>query len=89
MLEFRPTYEGERRSGDVIPARPVMRPPLGGSNKLDADPVGRTPFDVALSLDYLGLNQKREIVWNACGALDFQGCACVRKIANYAVNPGS
>lgn len=67
--------------------------PLGttddGSNKLDADPVGGPPFDLALSLDNLGLNKKREIVWNAHGALNFKRCTRVRKIANYAINAGS
>jgi hypothetical protein len=60
----------------------------GGLNEMDADPVGRAPFDVAIPLDGFGPDQKREIVRDADRAVDFKRRAFVREIANDAIDAG-
>lgn len=60
----------------------------GGLNEMNADPVGRAPFDVAIPFYGFGPDQKREIVRDADRALDFKRRAFVREIANDAIDAG-
>jgi len=60
----------------------------GGLNEMDADSVGRAPFDVAIPFNGFRPDEKREIVGDADRALDFKRRAFVREIANNAIDTG-
>lgn len=60
----------------------------GGLNEMDANSVGRAPFDVAIPFYGFGPDQKREIVRDADRAVDFKRRAFVREIANDAIDAG-
>ncbi|MDI1346451.1 MAG: hypothetical protein PSV22_20495 [Pseudolabrys sp.] len=59
-----------------------------GLNEMNADSIGRTPFNVAIPLGDLGPDEKRKIVRDAYRALDFKRRARAGEVANNAVNAG-
>jgi hypothetical protein len=62
----------EFRLGTVGPLEMKAAADRGGLNEVDADSVGRTPFNVAIPLYGFGPDEKCEIVRNADRALDFE-----------------
>ena len=56
--------------------------------EMDADPPGRTPYNMAEAHRVIGLDDQRKIVGNADRAFDFEASSSFRNIADNAIDAG-